>query len=95
MKKIIATALLALACPALAAAASLNPLDGNTSLDAPLDLSNADPTPALHDTVTKPKDRQEFVDGNIFQGNPLSGMLPENQWAAPKATYAGPLLQRR
>lgn len=95
MKPLYALALCALALPAVGQAASLTPLNSTVSLTEPLDpVTFGDP--AIFDkSPDLPPAKREFVDGNVFQGNPMRGILPDNQWKAPKPAYAGPLLRNR
>ncbi|QIE41635.1 hypothetical protein G5B39_06505 [Rhodobacteraceae bacterium SC52] len=87
---------LGLAAPLPTLAASLSPLDAEMSLSDPF---NAPAATNLAEPAQQPKDKDasefRFVDGDVLTGAPLRDILPENQWAAPKAANANNLLIRR
>ena len=93
--KLSLLATLFLFIPGLASAASLSPLDPASDLSAPLVVTQNEPMTTLHTARSEPKTDREFVDGEIFKGNPLGGLLVQDQWANPKAAAADNYLRRR
>lgn len=98
MTRITLISLLALgvAAPLPTLAASLSPLDSGISLSDPF---TAPISSNLTEPTSKAKDKEAsdfyFVDGDVLTGAPLRDILPEDQWAAPKAANANNLLIRR
>lgn len=89
--------------PTCAAAASLSPLGDTLGLDA--GLPGLGPIPGLSDPThatdldtssgaVKAPAPFKFVDDTGLDANPLRGILPESQWANPKAVENG-LIRRR
>ncbi|WP_146204983.1 hypothetical protein [Meridianimarinicoccus roseus] len=86
-----------LATPLPALAASLSPLENDLSLDTMLSETPGAGTTTATPTSRSGKDGSDFqfVDGEVLTGDPLRDILPENQWANPKAANANGLLLRR
>ena len=89
----LATGLFLLAQPTIAA--SLNALNGMPDLAAPAPLDQNEPETIFLPTNAEPVGKFQFVDGDIFEGNPLGDLVNEDQWANPKAATADNLLRRR
>lgn len=91
----------ALAMPGIVGAASLSPLDDlgpgavGLGLDALPGLSGGPAEqPALAAPTRAAPAPFRFMDDTGLNADPLRGVLPENQWANPKAAQNG-LIQRR
>lgn len=87
--------------PGIGAAASLSPLGDTMGLDA--GLPGLGPVPGLSDPTGGPDLGTptgtaaapfKFVDDTGLDTNPLRSVLPENQWANPKAAQNSVIRRR-